>query len=141
MRRDYSLYFFGFGLVFIVIQMLIIGFGYLNPDQLSNFEQFAIVEEMTFKTIVSDIWSGVTGTLLLMVLFVRRMLKGPEAMLVLVGVMLWVIQILNLRTPEMGLTDLALEYLMGVIGIVLTSISALYDTYIIKSTEGNSDDK
>ncbi|MBR3971699.1 MAG: hypothetical protein IKJ83_02285, partial [Ruminococcus sp.] len=74
MRRDYSLYFFGFGLVFIVIQMLIIGFGYLNPDQLSNFEQFAIVEEMTFKTIVSDIWSGVTGTLLLMVLFVRRML-------------------------------------------------------------------
>lgn len=141
MRRDYSLYFFGFGLVFIVIQMLIIGFGYLNPDQLSNFEQFAIVEEMTFKTIVSDIWSGVTGTLLLMVLFVRRMLKGPEAMLVLVGVMLWVIQILNLRTPEMGLTDLALEYLMGVIGIVLTSISALYDTYIIKSTEGNSYDK
>lgn len=137
MKKDYSVYFFGIGLVFIVIQMLIIGFGYLNPDEMKNYEQFAIIEETTFKSIVSDIWSGVAGTLLLMVLFVRRILKGPEAMLLLVGVMLWVIQILNLRTPDMGLTDLVLKYIMGSIGIVFTAISAFYDAYIIKGKEGN----
>lgn len=141
MKKDYSVYFFGIGLVFIVIQMLIIGFGYLNPDEMKNYEQFAIIEETTFKSIVSDIWSGVAGTLLLMVLFVRRILKGPEAMLLLVGVMLWVIQILNLRTPDMGLTDLVLKYIMGSIGIVFTAISAFYDAYIIKGKEGNQNNK
>ena len=141
MKKDYSVYFFGIGLVFIVIQMLIIGFGYLNPDEMKNYEQFAIIEETTFKSIVSDIWSGVAGTLLLMVLFVRRILKGPEAMLLLVGVMLWVIQILNLRTPDMGLTDLVLKYIMGSIGIVFTAISAFYDAYIIKGKEENQNNK
>lgn len=141
MKKDYSVYFFGIGLVFIVIQMLILGFGYLNPNEMKNYEQFAIIEETTFKSIVSDIWSGVAGTLLLMVLFVRRILKGPEAMLLLVGVMLWVIQILNLRTPDMGLTDLVLKYIMGSIGIVFTAISAFYDAYIIKGKEGNQNNK
>ena len=141
MKKDYSVYFFAVGLVFIVIQMLIIGFGYLNPNEMNNYEQFAIIEETTFKSVVSDIWSGVAGTLLLMVLFVRRILKGPEAMMLFVGVMLWIIQILNLRTPEMGLIDLALKYLMGSIGIALTAISAFYDAYIIKGKDRNQNNK
>lgn len=139
MKRNYSLYFLGIGMVAFVIQMLIIGFGYLDNNQLSTLEQFVVVEETTFKTIISDIWAGVIGTLLLMILFVRRMLKGPEAMLVLVCVMLWIVQILKLRTPDMGLTDVVLKYIVGVIGLVFTTVAAFRDAYIIKNNDEDSE--
>ena len=139
MKRNYSLYFLGIGMVAFVIQMLIIGFGYLDNNQLSTLEQFAVVEETTFKTIISEIWAGVIGTLLLMILFVRRMLKGPEAMLVLVCVMLWIVQILKLRTPDMGLTDVVLKYIVGVIGLVFTTVAAFRDAYIIKNNDEDSE--
>jgi len=141
LKRQYGLCFYGAGFALLLIQFLVILFGYVNNEVQQSTEQFAIVENLTFWDIIQDIWSGVAGILLLIALFVHRVIKGPDVMMVLVGVMLWVIQILTLRTEEMRLSDLFSNYALAIIGIVLVVVSVLLDVYFLKFSEEDADKK
>ncbi len=133
MIKKYGLIFFGAGLLLLIIQFLLLAFQFVNGDMSTTTEVFtAATEESGFKEFISLFWSGLIGSLMLTVLFIRRITKGPEVMLTLVGVLLWVIQILS-RYESQKLLDFALVYLFGVVGIALVGIAALCDAYIVKS--------
>lgn len=140
MKKNYSLYFLAGGLLLVTIQLLIFLFGFLNPDTYNPEVIFSSAEEATFGDFISEHWSGIIGTILLISLFIRRLSKGPEAMLTLVGALLWVIQILSLHNPDAPLSNFIFQYIIGIIGTFGVAISGFYDAYLIKiSGEDTSD--
>lgn len=137
MIKKYGLLFFGAGLLLLIIQFLMLAFQFINGD-LNATEVFSVAtEESGFKEFITLFWSGFIGSLMLVVLFIRRLTKGPEAMLTLVGALLWVIQILS-RYESQKFLDFILLYIFGILGIGFVGIAALCDAYIIKSK--NSDE-
>ena len=141
MKRNYSLYFLAGGLLLVTIQLLVFLFGFLNPDTYNPEVIFSSAEEVTFGDFLSKHWSGIIGTILLICLFVRRLSKGPEAMLVLVGALLWVIQILSLHNPDAPLGDFIVKYIIGIVGTLGVAVSGFYDAYLIKSSGEADKDK
>ena len=103
MKQRLALYSFSVGLLLLTVQFLVIVFGYVNNDLGSVDEPFAVVEELSFFDVIGEIWSGIAGVLILIAMYVRRFLKGPDSLMMLVGIMLWVIQILSLRGEGMEL--------------------------------------
>lgn len=138
-RLPWGLYFFSAGLLLLIVQFLVILFGYVNNDYNVTTEQFAILEEITFFDVIKDIWSGIAGVLLFIVLFVRRFVKGPDALMMLVGIMLWVIQILALRGENAEITSVIMRFLIGIIGLVLILIATLIDVHLQKRTADKED--
>ena len=136
-KHDFGLFFFSGGLVLLVIQFLVILFKTLNGT-LSLDDSF-FVEEIKLADVISAIWPSLFGTVLLIVLYIRRFIKGKEAMLVLVGGILWVIQLLNLYEADYELTNFLLRYILGIIGIVLVFATGLYEAYVIKRYENSAD--
>lgn len=141
MKHKIGLYLYGAGLLLLIIQFLVLVFGYVNND-MTVTEQFVIVEEeeKTFFGNFKEVWWSVAGTLVLMVLFVRRFVKGCDALMVLVGVMLWAIQILSLRPEGAEVFTLVRQYPLGVIGGILVAISVLADVYVTKTSEKQDTD-
>ena len=142
MKHKIGLYLYGAGLLLLIIQFLVLVFGYVNND-MTVTEQFVIVEEeeKTFFDNFKEVWWCVAGTLVLMVLFVRRFVKGCDALMVLVGVMLWAIQILSLRPEGAEAFTLVRQYPLGVIGGILVAISVMADVYVAKTSEHQDKNK
>lgn len=138
-KHDFGLFFFSGGLVLLVIQFLVILFKTLNGTLSLDDSVFVFVEEIKLADVISTIWPSLFGTVLLLVLYIRRFIKGKEAMLVLVGGILWVIQILNLYEADYELTNFLLRYILGIIGIVLVFATGLYEAYVIKRYENSAD--
>lgn len=139
-RHDYGLYAFTGGIILLVIQFLIITFNALNGT--TPFEEmvFVYVENVTFTDVISAVWSSLLGTVLLIALYIRRFIKGHEAMLVLVGALLWVIQLFNLYDPTYDLKKFLLHYILAVIGIILIIVTGFYEAYFIKRMEHSDND-
>ncbi len=138
-KHDFGLFFFSGGLVLLVIQFLVILFKTLNGTLSLDDSVFVFVEEIKLADVISTIWPSLFGTVLLLVLYIRRFIKGKEAMLVLVGGILWVIQLLNLYEADYELTNFLLRYILGIIGIVLVFATGLYEAYVIKRYENSAD--
>ncbi len=132
MKKNYGIYFFAGGLLLVTIQLLIFVFGFLNSDPYSAEQIFYVAKDLTLGDFISAHWSGLIGTLLLLVLFVRRLSKGPEAMMVLVGVLLWVIQLLSKHNAELPLNNFIVQYIVGIIGTIGVAVAGIYDAYLIK---------
>lgn len=138
-HRNYSLYFLAGGLLLVTIQLLIYIFGYVNGESLYQQDIIVVVQEKDLGDVISEIWAGILGTVLLMVLFVRRLSKGPEAMMVLVGALLWVIQILGMYSSDVSLGTFFFTHIVGIFGTLGVAVSGFYDAYLIKSTETRDD--
>ncbi|MBQ8000252.1 MAG: hypothetical protein IJ298_03435 [Ruminococcus sp.] len=134
-RHDYGLYAFSAGLILLVIQFLIITFNALNGTTPFTDDVFVYAEQITFIDVISSIWACLAGTVLLVVLFIRRFIKGHEAMLVLVGALLWVIQMFNMYESTYELKSFLLHYIIGIIGIFLIIVTGFYEAYYIKRIE------
>lgn len=134
-RHDYGLYFFSASLIVLVIQLLVILFKTMNGTLSLDENVFVFVEEIKLADVLSTLWPSLLGTLLLIVLYIRRFIKGNEAMLVLVGGIMWVIQILNLYEQNYDLKAFILRYILAIIGIVLVFATGLYEAYVIKRYE------
>ncbi|MBQ4569229.1 MAG: hypothetical protein IJA62_04160 [Ruminococcus sp.] len=133
MKKNYGIYFFAGGLLLVTIQLLIFVFGYLNSDPYSVEQIIYVAQESSLGDFLSEYWAGIIGTVLLLVLFVRRLSKGPEAMMVLVGALLWVIQLLSLHSAEQPLGGFIAQYFVGIAGIVGVAVAGFFDAYLIKS--------
>ncbi len=140
-RLPWGIYFFSAGLLLLLMQFFVILFGYVNNDYGVTTEQFAILEEITFMDVMRDIWSGIAGILLLIFLFVRRFVKGPDTLMMLVGIMLWVIQILTLRDQNAAITEMLMKYILGIAGLVLVLVATLVDVYVQKNASDEEDNK
>ncbi len=138
-RHDYGLFLFSGGLILLVIQFLIILFNAINGTSPLDEMVFVYVEKVTFTDVISAIWSSLLGTVLLTVLYIRRFMKGREAILVLVGALLWVIQIMALYDSSYDLAKFLLHYIIGIVGIVLIVATALCEAYYIKRIESSDD--
>ena len=134
-RHDYGLYFFSASLIVLVIQLLVILFKTMNGTLSLDENVFVFVEEIKLADVLSTLWPSLLGTLLLIVLYIRRFIKGNEAMLVLVGGIMWVIQILSLYEQNYDLKAFILRYILAIIGIVLVFATGLYEAYVIKRYE------
>lgn len=139
MKKHYSLLTFAGGLLLLVIQLLALVFKFVTGDDYDTEIVFAVAKDNSLEAFISEFWSGVIGSIMLIVLFIRRISKGPEAMLTLVGVLLWVIQILSMYESQM-LSSFILSYLIGIIGVILVGIAALYDAYVTKSKSSDDTD-
>lgn len=144
MKKNYGIYFFAVGLLLVTIQLLVFVFGFINSDQYSPDLIFYVEKDITLGDFISAYWSGLVGTFLLLVLFVRRLSRGPEAMMLLVGLLLWVIQILSKYDSQVLLKNFIGQYFVGFLGIACLAVAAFHDAYIIKSqapkeTEDNID--
>lgn len=138
-RHDYGLFFFSGGLILLVIQFLIILFDALSGASPFAEMVFVYAEKVTFLDVISTIWASLFGTVLLIVLYVRRFTKGREVILVLVGALLWVIQLFSLYSSEYDLKKFILHYIIGIIGIVLIVMTAFYEAYYIKRIDSSED--
>lgn len=138
MKKKYGALLFSAGVLLLVVQFLILAFRYINGD-ISNAELIISVEsEINFKTFISEFWSGLAGCLLLVYLIVRRITKGPDVMLTLVGVFLWVIQLLR-RYESQSVADFVIAYLIGIVGTATVAVAALFDLYAIKGHNPDDD--
>lgn len=136
-RHDYGLYFFSVGLIVLVIQFLIILFNAVNGTLSLDENVFVFAEEIKIADVLSTVWSSLLGTVLLIALYIRRFIKGNEAMLVLVGGILWVIQIISLYESGYELKAFILHYILGIIGVALVFATGLYEAYVIKRYESS----
>ena len=144
MKRNLGFYAFCTGLLLLVVQFLIILFSIVNGDYI-NAEPFAVMDASQlngpgFVEIIKSTWSGIFGTLLLIAMLVRRFIKGPDTAMVLVGVMLWVIQILTLRVQGDGVVDLLKSYPMGFVGLGIVLISLVADIYFMRSSSSRKEE-
>ena len=139
-RHDYGLYAFTGGLILLVLQFLILAFNTLSGTPPMGENVFVYSEPVTLITFVSQLWSSLFGTVLLVVLYVRRIIKGHEAMLLLVGAILWVIQFMNLYDTSYDLKKFIFRYIIGVVGVILIVVTAFYEAYYIKRIEGSDTD-
>ncbi|MBE6734257.1 MAG: hypothetical protein E7563_02790 [Ruminococcaceae bacterium] len=139
-RHDYGLYAFTGGLILLVIQFLVIAFNTLSGNSPMGDSVFVYTEQITFMGFISQLWSSLFGTILLVVLYIRRIIKGHEAMLLLVGAILWVIQFMNLYDTAYDLNKFIFRYIIGVVGVILIVITAFYEAYYIKRIEGSDSD-
>ena len=133
MKQKIALYSFSAGLLLLTVQFLVIIFGFINNDLGATDEPFALVEEQSFFDVIGTIWSGLAGVLLLIVMYVRRFVKGPDSLMMLVGIMLWVIQILTLRDEGMEVSALLIKYILGIIGLALVVVATIVDMYLTKN--------
>ncbi len=116
------------GLLLLVIQLLILLFNYINGSMpFSNDEPIVFVEEITFSGVISTCWSGIAGTVLLVALFVRRIMKGSDGMLTLVGSVLWFVQLISLYDVSYSLRRFALNYILGIVGVVFVTVVGFVD--------------
>ncbi len=136
-RHDYGLYFFSVGLIVLVIQFLIILFNAVNGTLSLDENVFVFAEEIKIADVLSTVWSSLLGTVLLIALYIRRFIKGNETMLVLVGGILWVIQIISLYESGYELKAFILHYILGIIGVALVFATGLYEAYVIKRYESS----
>lgn len=136
-RHDYGLYFFSAGLIVLVIQFLIILFNAVNGTLSLDENVFVFAEEIKIADVLLTVWSSLLGTVLLIALYIRRFIKGNEAMLVLVGGILWVIQIISLYESGYELKVFILHYILGIIGVALVFATGLYEAYVIKRYESS----
>lgn len=139
-KKNYVLIVFACGLLFLFIQFFIFAFQFINGDTGDAVVVFSSGEEGGFGSFFSDYWWSIAGTLLLTGLIVRRITKGPEAMLTLVGVLLWAVQIFSLYESQ-ELLKFILSYIIGIIGISLVSIAGFYDAYLIKTQDSDDNDE
>ncbi len=139
-RHDYGLYAFSGGLVVLVIQFLIIIFNAINGTTPFDEYVFIYVEQVTFLDVISSIWASLVGTVLLVALYIRRFIKGHEAMLVLAGALLWIVQLFNLYDPAYDLKKFILNYILAFIGILLIVVTGFYEAYFIKRMERSDTD-
>ncbi len=133
MKKNYGIYFFAGGLLLVIIQLLIFVFGYLNSDPYSTELVVYVAQDATLGDFLSEYWAGIIGTVLLLALFVRRLSKGPEAMMVLVGALLWVIQLLSMHNAELPLNSFISQHIVGIIGTIGIAVAGFFDAYLIKS--------
>lgn len=134
-RRDYGLYFFSAGLIILVVQFLVILFKALNGTLSLDENVFVFVEDIKLSDVLTTVWTSFAGTVLLIAMYIRRFIKGKEAMLVLVGGIMWLVQILTLYEPSYDLKAFIFRYILGIIGIVLIFATGLYEAYVIKRYE------
>ena len=140
MKRPYGLYFYTAGMALLTIQFLVILFSFVNND-MNQTELFVVdTGDPTFMDTLKQIWWGIAGLLVFVVMFVRRFVKGPDALWTLIGIMLWVIQILSLRTEGMEIAGLLGKYFLGIAGVAFAAISAIIDIYNIKRTSHSGED-
>ncbi len=139
-RHDYGLFAFTGGVAILVIQFLIILFNAINGTTSLDENVFVYAEQVTFVDVISLIWASLAGTVLLIVLYIRRFIKGHEAMLVLVGALLWVIQLFNLYDPSYDLKKFAIHYVPAFVGILLIVATGFYEAYYIKRMEHSDTD-
>ena len=138
MKNKSSLFAFSGGLFLLVVQFLILTFQYVNGDMSGSEQIFFVEQNISFTDYLSQYWSGLSGCLMFLYLYIRRITKGPDVLLMMVGVLLWIIQILG-RYESQQILDFILTYLLGIIGIVLVAIVACFDAYAMKNN--GSDDK
>ena len=139
-RHDYGLYAFTGGLILLVLQFLILAFNTISGTPPMGESVFVYVEQITFIGFVSQLWSSLVGTILLVVLYIRRIIKGHEAMLLLVGAILWVIQFMNMYDTSYDMKKFIFRYIIGVVGIILIVVTAFYEAYYIKRIESPDSD-
>lgn len=137
MKRNFGFYAFCTGVLLLVVQFLIILFSFVNGDYMSA-EPFAVLDASQlngpgFMDIITSMWSGIVGTLLLIGLFVRRLIKGPDFALVVVGIMLWIIQILSIRAEGEGFVELLKASPIGFVGMAIVLISLVVDIYVVRT--------
>ncbi len=137
MKKNYGIYFFAGGLLLVTIQLLIFIFAYLNSDSYSTEQIFYVAKDLSLGDFISQYWSGLVGTFLLIVLFVKRLSHGPEAMMVLVGALLWIIQLLSKHNAELPLSNFITQYIVGIIGTIGVAVAGFFDAYLIKSQAPN----
>ncbi len=132
-RKSIGQFLFTVGIILIVIQTLILVFNIINgtmPD--TRNEQFVFVEDITFMKFISTTGAGIAGTLLLMAVYVRRALKGPDATLTIVGLLLWIVQFISLYDTSVELGKFLLSYIIGIVGFVIVSLIAVNDFNLSK---------
>ena len=132
-KRKIGIYFFAGGLLLVILQFVTLITKYINYDSYIGDQIVYVAKDLSIGDFLSNYWSGLVGTLLLIVIFFRRLSRGPEAMMVLVGALLWVIQILSMHNAELPLIDFIMQYFIGIMGIAGVAIAGFYDAYLIKS--------
>lgn len=138
-NKKYTLLAFACGLLILIIQFLMFAFQFINGDTTDAVFVVYYGDEAGLGSFLSVYWWSLVGTLLLTGIFVRRITKGPEAMLTFAGVLLWVVQILSLHESE-AIMSFILSNFIGIVGIVLVCIAAIYDAYLIKIGNSDGDD-
>ncbi|MBQ4105642.1 MAG: hypothetical protein IJC86_04560 [Clostridia bacterium] len=134
MKRDYSKVFFSVGLLLLVAQLLIIIFNIINGTADADV-QFAVEEKITFLSFIHDTWGSLLGTIMLVVLFMRRINNILDPLLTLAGGLLWIVQIISLYDSGAELLSFLLRYIIGILGILLIFITAYRDFRMTKSTD------
>lgn len=139
-RHDYGLFTFTGGIGLLIIQFLMIVFNVVNGVSPFNDNVFVYVEQVTFLDVVSSVWASLVGTVLLIALYIRRFIKGHEAVLVLVGALLWIIQLFNFYESTVDIKAFTIHYILGIIGIFFILITGFYEAYYIKRMENTDTD-
>ncbi len=141
MRKNRGVYFFSSGLLLLTLQLLMYVFNYINGDNYNPDQIIYVAQEVSLGAFLKLYWAAFLGTIVLMVLFVRRLSKGPEAMMVIVGVLLWVIQILGMYDSQVLLKDFIFQNIVPILGMACMSVAACYEAYLIKSEAPKDDNR
>ncbi|MGN0452599.1 MAG: hypothetical protein ACI4GZ_02230 [Ruminococcus sp.] len=126
MKRDIGKILYSAGLVLLVVQLLFVAFNIVNGSN-TDAELFAVEEATTFTSIVTSIWSSALGTVLLIVLFFRRIAGNKEGVFEIIGSLLWVFQLFTLFDTGMSGFGFILKYAMGIVGTICVFATGIYD--------------
>lgn len=119
------------GLMALVIQLLLL-INNVISGTLYTHEIITSGTKLTFWGFLGTTWYGILGTLLLIAMFVLRLKRGQDIFPELFGVCLWVVQIISLYSKGMPVHTFLLEYLIGIIGIVILLVAEVFDFIVAK---------
>ncbi len=138
MKNNLTKYAFLVGLIGMIIEVLLIILKGIEGNMIA--EEFVFVEQDTsFMKIVMDNWAAVAGTILALVIFFVRVLKGAEPILELVSVMLWGVQLLSKYEPEILFGEYLLSHIVGVVGILCILAVSVVDMVDYKKSSRDSE--
>lgn len=136
MKNNLTKYGFLLGLIGVVIEVLLIILKAIEENMIA--QEFVYVEQkVSLFSILSDNWAAVLGTLLALVLFFVRVLKGPEAILELLSVMLWGVHLLSKYDSEVMIGEYALSHIVGLVGIGCIFAVSVIDLIDYKKTNNS----
>ncbi|MDO5124242.1 MAG: hypothetical protein Q4D44_06210 [Eubacteriales bacterium] len=131
MKGNYTKIMYAVGLMALVIQLLLL-INNVISGTLYTQEIITSGTKLTFWGFLGTTWYGILGIVLLIAMFVLRLKKGQDIFLELSSVFLWVVQIISLYSKGMPLHSFLLEYLVGIIGIVILLVTEVFDFIVAK---------
>lgn len=95
-----------------------------------------VVESISIADFAIDNWAGVLGYSMLLILFILKRTMSTDIILTVIGVLLWVVQILMVLTSSDPLIGFAVSGL-GILGVILSAFALVFEIKVSKSENKN----